>query len=136
MSSPDSEARITIDTKQYVIHIHQPTYRTLGEPKIIQLLLDPRSRMLIILCPDKETPGGQEVRVKHNKKYCDLCSKALVSKIQETLNVMKIPGSYRLEGKIEKNQHLAVFPMSTMKFIQHTKESNGDEAKTTIHIDN
>lgn len=92
--------------------------------------------MLIIHCPEKETPGGQEVRVKHNKKYCDLCSKALVSKIQETLNVMKVPGSYRLDGKIDVNLHLAVFPMSAMKYIQHIKESNGDEAKPTEPIEN
>ena len=54
---------MALDMKKNRIRIHKPTIHMLGDPILIQLLFDPEAMIVAIICPDREVPGGQEIRV-------------------------------------------------------------------------
>lgn len=121
----DAVAMLSIDTRRHTIHIHQATYNRLGRPKVVQLLLDPRQRALALLCQDDDIPGCQGLRVYYNKRSCDLRSKALVTRIQETLGLMTENGSYCFRGSFNPACNIAVFSMIGRKTTSKNEEGAG-----------
>ena len=108
-------AVLSIDTRRHTIRIHQATYRMLGQPRVVELLLNPGNRTLVLLCADADAPGGQGLKVYSNKRSCDLRSKALITRIQDTLGLMNGYGNYRVRGVVNEAGSIAVFPMDCMR---------------------
>ena len=54
---------MAVDTKKYGIRIHKSLFRQLGEPKHIQLLVNPNEGVVAIQTIEKEMSGGQSHRI-------------------------------------------------------------------------
>ena len=57
MSSPTVPATIVVDLKKFRIRIHRPTLHAIGDPKLIQLLVNPEKRAVAIRAVGHEAPG-------------------------------------------------------------------------------
>ena len=77
---------ITVDMKKYRIRIHKNTLRALGNPERVQLLLHPTEPTIMVRCPQKGEPYGQEEKVVFDKPGNDgtfqLYSKELINRLQ------------------------------------------------------
>ena len=52
---------LIIDMKKFRIRIHRPTLRAIGNPKLIQLLVNPEKRAVAIRAVGQEVPDEPDV---------------------------------------------------------------------------
>lgn len=120
---------IAIDVKKNRIRLHKPTLHLLGDPSLIQLLLDPHKMVLAIRCPEVAEPGGQEIKIgPHNflgDNTCELYSRSLLMRMRAIPGVMPKECSYRLTGYVSTKKRVAVFPLNSLQEIGNEVESDG-----------
>lgn len=120
---------IAIDVKKNRIRLHKPTLHLLGDPSLIQLLLDPQKMVLAIRCPEEEEPGGQEIKIgPHNflgDNTCELYSRSLLTRMRAIPGIMHKECSYRLTGYVSTKKRVAVFPLNSLQEIGNEVESDG-----------
>ena len=118
----DPNITMAIDMKKYRLRIHKQTLKLLGSPFFVQLLISPKSRVLVILRCEKEAPGGQEIPVTFDKPNSsgtfDIYSKELITRIQKEFGGLDLPGLYRLEGFPVPEKNGVCFPLSTLRFME------------------
>lgn len=113
---------MALDMKKNRIRIHKPTLHLLGDPKIIQLLFDPKSMVVAIVCPESEVPGGQEIRV-HPKNFkgdyaVEVYSKMFLKKLRLLHGHLDDTCTYRLTGQINLALRAAAFPLATIQKVE------------------
>ncbi|HIQ83367.1 MAG TPA: hypothetical protein IAA52_09745 [Candidatus Pullichristensenella stercorigallinarum] len=54
---------MTIDAKKPRLRIHKSTIHRMGDPKYIQLMIDPEGRRIALRGVDRHIPGQHEIRV-------------------------------------------------------------------------
>lgn len=113
---------MALDMKKNRIRIHKPTLHLLGDPTLIQLLFDPDSLDVAIVCPDAEVPGGQEIRIpsKHLKgDYCvEVYSKMFLRKLRSVHGHLDDDCTYRLTGELIPSLRAVRFPMNTLQRVE------------------
>lgn len=104
---------IVIDSKNSRIRIHRNTLHLLGDPKYIQLLVNPQQLTLAIL-PSQELKTANAVRWDRiaERKSCELYSKILVRQLGSICPGWKADGKYRLYGACVLDGLLIQFDMS------------------------
>ena len=118
MNQPHDQPLIsmTIDIKQYRIRIHKNTLHALGDPKHIQLLLHPSEPTIMVRCPQKGEPFGQEEKVVFDKPgnqgTFQMYSKELINRLQRIHPCFERNKVYRLYGTIKPELHAACFAFS------------------------
>lgn len=126
---------IAIDVKKCRIRIHKPTLHLMGDPKLIQILFDPKQKIIAFRCIDHEEPGGQEVRVRpynlRGENCCDFYSSMLVRKIRKVYGAELGDHTYRFSGSYHSGQRVAMFPMSTMQRYEPLEVMANDEKDTS-----
>lgn len=112
---------MAVDTKKYGIRIHKGLFRQLGEPRYIQLLVNPDERVVAIQTVEKETSGGQshriiEKRMQSEKSY-EIYSRAFIRKLREVSPEIEEGKAYRLTGNIIPSLKTALFPLKTLQRV-------------------
>ena len=112
---------MAVDTKKYGIRIHKALFRQLGEPKHIQLLVNPDEGVVAIQAVEKEMSGGQahriiEKRMQSESSY-EIYSRIFIRKLCEMEPNIKDGCSYRLSGCIIPPLNTAVFSLRTLQRI-------------------
>lgn len=120
MEDNKSTVSIAIDMKKDRIRIHKTTLIQLGQPKYLQLLVNPDLKIVAI--------RGSEIRSneKHIVKYSliksdasfELYSKLLVEKLMLLFPNMEKECTYRLTGEIHTDKKTAFFPLDTMQRVE------------------
>ena len=110
---------MAVDTKKYVILIHKALFRQLGEPKHIQLLVNPKEGAVAIQTVEKEMSGGQshrivEKRMQSERSY-EIYSRLFIRKLCEVEPSIEGGGAYRLTGSFIPSLKTAVFPLKTLQ---------------------
>ena len=90
---------MAVDTKKYGIRIHKALFRQLGEPKHIQLLVNPNEGAAAIQTIEKEMSGGQSHRIvekrMHSERSYEIYSRLIIRDLVEsyglTLGPRKAP---------------------------------------------
>jgi hypothetical protein len=110
-----TQTSVTIDIKKARIRIFKTTIHALGDPKYIQLLVNPNNRTVAIRFVEKETSGDQnhKVKITAGDSY-EIYSRAFVSKLYEIVGGLDPKYSYRMTGEIVPKQKMAVFSMDTI----------------------
>ena len=124
-----SGVTIALDMKKSRIRIHKPTIHMLGDLKLIQLLFDPDTMVVAIVCPENEVPGGQEIHInpkyfKRGQNDVEVYSKMFLRKLRSIHGGLRDNCTYRLTGRIFPELRAARFPMST---IQRVECDEGEE---------
>ena len=118
---------ITVDMKKYRIRIHKNTLRALGNPERVQLLLHPTEPTIMVRCPQKGEPFGQEEKVVFDKPGNDgtfqLYSKELINRLQRIYPCFEKNHVYRLYGIMEPELHAACFT------FHHILSTGSDEVR-------
>lgn len=120
MSDRDnSVVTMAVDTKKYGIRIHKALFRQLGEPRYIQLLVNPDKGVVAIQTVDKEMSGGQTHRIvekrMHSEKSYEIYSSPFIRKLREVEPRIEDGGAYRLTGNMIPSLKVAVFSLKTLQ---------------------
>lgn len=110
---------MAVDTKKYGIRIHKVLFRQLGEPRHIQLLVNPDEGVVAIRTVEKEMSSGQthriiEKRMQSESSY-EIYSRLFIRKLREVEPNIEDGCSYRLSGSIIPPLKTAVFSLRTMQ---------------------
>ena len=113
---------LSVDLKKYCIRLHKATYRLIGQPKYIQLLVNPKERVVAVRAISKGSKDSQayknnKVRMESDHSY-EIYSRSFVEKLWELTDGLDNGCSYRLSGKVYLSQNAAVFPLNTLQRIE------------------
>lgn len=113
---------ISIDLKKYGLRIHKPCYRMLGEPKYIQLLINPNDMVIAIRGIDKPLTQDSIHKINERRMFSDhsyeIYSRSLVHKLCKVVDGLDEGYTYRLIGEGIPSQKTVVFPLKTIQRIE------------------
>ncbi len=120
---------LTIDLKKYRIRIFKQALHLMGDPKYLQLLVNPNSMEVAILAVEKEISGDQTHKVNLATLRSDNCieiySAPFVKKLCSVVGGLESICSYRLSGEVIINKKAAVFSLKTIKRLEAPESHNG-----------
>ncbi|MGM9936792.1 MAG: hypothetical protein ACI38A_05560 [Candidatus Ornithomonoglobus sp.] len=115
------DVTISIDLKKNRIRIHKRILHLLGDPKYIQLLVNPRNKYVAIRGVEVTIPGDQTERINPPDMMSDcsyeLYSRLFVKKLCQVAGNLE-PNTYRLVGGIIQSHNMAVFSLKTLTRIE------------------
>ena len=110
---------MAVDTKKYGIRIHKALFRQLGEPRHIQLLVNPVEGIVAIQTVEKEMSGGQSHRIigkrMQSESSYEIYSRPFIRKLREVEPNIEDVCAYRLSGSIIPSLKTAVFSLKTLQ---------------------
>ena len=109
---------LSIDLKKYRLRLHKATYRLIGSPRYIQLLVNPEKKAVAVRAVKKGTKENQAYRIKDTDYCYEIWSRSFVEKLWELTDGLDVGCTYRLNGKIYLSQNTAVFPLSTLTPVE------------------
>ena len=108
---------MAIDNKQNRLRIHKPTLHALGDPRLIQLLINVEQGALAIRAVKRKEKNGHEIRITE-KELCgkdfELHSQMLVSQLRKWCGNMSENQTYRLTGTLHDKYPMVLFPFKTL----------------------
>ena len=114
-----TSASILIDLKKNRIRVHKTTLHDLGDPKYIQLLIHPQSMAVAIRCLDIPRSGEPHHKSSYRQMKSDnsyeIYSSSLMTKLSETIPNLDCGYSYRMAGKLDPAQRIAIFDLRTLQ---------------------
>lgn len=120
---------LTIDLKKYRIRIFKQALHLMGDPKYLQLLVNPNGMEVAILAVEKEMSGDQTHKVNLATLRSDNCieiySAPFVKKLCAVVGGLENIGTYRLSGEVIMNKKAAVFSLKTIKRLEAPESHNG-----------
>lgn len=122
----NASVTIAVDTKRYGIRIHKALFRQLGEPKYIQLLVNPYEGIMAIQTVEQELSGDQthrivEKRMSSEKSY-EIYSKSFIRKLREVEPRIEDGSTYRLWGNLIPSLKVAVFSLKTLQRTERQEQ--------------
>ncbi len=113
---------MSVDTKKYGIRIHKTLFRQIGEPRYIQLLINPIEQIVAVKSVEKEITGSQTHRIIEKKmmseKSYEIYSRSFIRKLREVIPYIEDGGSYRLTGNIIPSLKMAIFSLKTLQRVE------------------
>lgn len=119
MSFVMEENSLTIDVKHNRMRLLKSAVQVLGEPRKVQLWVNPYQKEIMIRSANDDTPGGQTLSVHPAKPndYYEIYSLSFVQRLQRLFPAMQDCCSYRVHGKPVSKENGIVFSMSTLEKI-------------------
>ena len=110
-----ASTNITIDIKKSRIRIFKTTIHAIGDPRKIQLLVNPHTKSVAIKAVDRELAGDQAHTLHPDiRDGYEIYSRAFVNKLCEVAGGLDKNYSYRMKGQIIPSEKLVVFSMNTI----------------------
>jgi len=110
---------MAIDLKKYGIRIHKNVFRLIGEPRYIQLLVNPTAKTVAIRGVEQSYTKDQTHRINRQKMNSDnsyeIYSKDFVQTLCKVVGGLDEGYGYRMNGSIVPKEKLAVFSMDTIQ---------------------
>ena len=117
-----TSATISIDLRRYGIRLHRSALRNLGDPKYIQLLVNPVDGIVAIRTAERSLSGDQVHRIIEKRWQSDsgyeIYSKSFVLKLSDIAGGLDDGYSYRLQGQTIPAEKIAVFPLRTLQKVE------------------
>lgn len=118
---------IFIDQKKMRIRIHRTTLTALGNPKFVQILVNPKDYYIVIKSATAKDRLAHRVKTSINSKHysMELYSKDLILKFREVCEWLLPSEQYRISGEIIASESLARFNLkNAMVFNSETEAIN------------
>lgn len=110
---------MAVDLKKYGIRIHKTVFRMIGEPKNIQLLVNPTAKSVAIRAVSESYSRDQTHRINKRRMRSDssyeIYSKDFVKKLCMVVGGLDEGYGYRLTGRIIPEENMAVFSLNTIQ---------------------
>lgn len=114
-----TQAFLTIDMKQNRLRIYKSVLHQLGDPKYIQLLVNPEEMVVALRCVDVTSKGDQTHKLKMTTNNCvEISSMVFIRKLVEIAGGLDPAYSYRLSGSVVPDKRLAVFSLKSITRIE------------------
>ncbi len=109
-----------IDIKKDRLRIHRATLVQLGQPKFLQLLVNPTEKIIAIRGLEQRSKESHMVNYSFFKTDAsfELYSKQLVLTIMSLLPDLDKDCTYRLTGEVHSNEKIAFFPLDTIQRVE------------------
>ena len=119
----ESTEIMSFDLKKFRIRIHKSTIHALGDPKYLDLLVNPIKRLVAVRAHDGTTPKKDAHRVKQHLMESDnsyeIYSQPFVTKLFQVAGNLEMNCSYRITGEIIHSEKMAVYSLDTVTRIEH-----------------
>ncbi len=113
---------ISIDLKKHRIRIFKSMIHLIGDPKHIQILVNPSTMEMAIRAEDTELPNGQTHKVNqhqmNSENSFEIYSLSFLKKLVELVGTLDTNGTYRISGTVAPGQKTAVFNLKTIKKVE------------------
>ncbi len=110
---------ISLDLKKFRIRIHKATIHLIGNPKYIQLLVNPNELAMAIRSVDIAVAGDQSHRVNQKQMQSDnsfeIYSRPFIEKLLEIRDDLEPGRTYRITGKVIPDKRVAVYSLLSIK---------------------
>lgn len=118
----DVHVILSVDMKKHRIRIHKVTYRLIGQPKYIQLLVNPEAKAVAVRAVAKMSKENQAYKINkirnESEHSYEIYSRSFVEKLWELTEGLDSGYSYRMNGKVFLRQNTAVFSLKTLHRIE------------------
>jgi len=117
---------VVIDMRKKRIRIHKQTLHMLGDPKFIQLLVNPTSQAIAIRCSTSKDYNAHRVQwqLLSDNQCCEIYSKYLVETISAAVMYLDKMNTYRIPGKLCSKEKLAYFNLKDASCVNSTEGAN------------
>lgn len=113
---------ISIDLKKHRIRIFKSMIHLIGDPKHIQILVNPSTMEMAIRAEDTELPNGQTHKVNqhqmNSENSFEIYSLSFLKKLVELVGTLDTNSTYRISGTVAPGQKTAVFNLKTIKKVE------------------
>jgi len=121
---------MAVDLKKWGIRIHKTAFRMMGEPKLVQLLVNPDNLEVAVRAVDVEIPGDSVHRIRKARMDSDssyeIYSRSFVRELSAIAGNLDKGFTYRLTGSFVPSERMLVFSLKTLqKFDKQRDTSNG-----------
>lgn len=114
-----SPISMTIDLKQNRLRIYKTVLYQLGQPKYIQLLVNPARRIIAVRRVDQAVSGDLTHKVNlTSKNSVDISSTSFLNELCGVVGGLDHHFSYRLSGTVLASERIAIFPLQTITRIE------------------
>lgn len=121
-NSNSTPTTVSFDLKKYRIRIHKATLRLLGDPKYIQLLVNPNTMEVAIRGVDKELSGAQTHKIDPRSLRpdidCEIYSRSFMTKLFDIVGDLEANCTYRATGEVIPTKRIAVYSLKTLKRVE------------------
>ena len=100
---------LTLDLKKRRIRVHRQTLQLLNEPKYIQLLVNPDTKIIALQSQKEKTSLSHRVAYNKGHHNFELYSGELLLQLQRVNAFLTAGNTYRIAGHIYPQRGLAVF---------------------------
>jgi len=118
----DNIETMSFDLKKSRIRIHKSTIRAVGDPKYLDLLVNPVKRLVAVKAHDNATPKKDAHRVKQHLMESDnsyeIYSQPFMNKLLEVTGELEKNCSYRITGRFIPSEKMVVYSLDTITRIE------------------
>lgn len=122
MEEVNNPITMAVDLKKYGIRIHKTVFRLIGEPKYIQLLVNPTARYVAIRGVEESYSRDQTHKVNKRRMETahgyEIYCKDLMRKLCMVVGGLDEGHGYRLTGRIVPEENMAVFSLDTLQRVE------------------
>lgn len=117
-----SIATMSIDTKRGRLRIHKALLHRLGDPRYIQLLVNPADLAVAVRCVDTPVLGEPIHTISQERLRsvfsCEIYSRLFVARLSALVPAMGEGRLYHMRGEVIPSQRMAVFDLKTLKRME------------------
>ena len=121
------ETSMSVDLKKYALRLHKSCFRMLGEPKYIQLLVNPGELVVAVRAVSQELPRDSIHKINskrmNSENSYEIYSRSFVRKLCQVIGGLDEGYSYRMIGRVFPKEGTAVFSLRSMQKITHVQET-------------
>lgn len=118
-NNPPKYTSISIDLKKHRIRIFKSLIHLIGDPKHIQILVNPSAMKMAIRAEEKELPNGQTHKVNQrqmkSENSFEIYSLIFLKKLVELVGNLDTNCTYRMSGIVVPGENSAIFDLNTLK---------------------
>lgn len=116
-----SYAVLSIDLKKFRMRVHKAMLHQLGDPKYIQLLVNPKDRVIAIRAIEKPLSGEPvhkitEHRLRSDNSY-EIYSRSFLLTLSELEPTIDDCTCFRMSGEVFPARGMAVFYLNTLRRV-------------------
>lgn len=119
---PELKTQLTIDCKKYRLRLRKDMLSLMGNPKYVQLLVNPERSLIALHGVDQELKDCEVIKVANRDVHPDnsheIYSKLFVEKLCDLADGLDYGASYRLTGQLLAEDRVAVFSLQSAEPIE------------------
>ena len=123
MDNTRTKTSIAVDLRHNCIRIHRSCFRLLGEPRYIQLLVNPDNMGVAIRYLENAATKDSVHKINHNRAWPDkpyeIYSTSFVHKLCDVVGGLEEGFSYKINGQVFPEDRVEVFYLKTTQKVIH-----------------